>query len=141
MKIFIKEYSSEYYEGIKEILYDNYDSNISKSDLEKYYISDCKKIYIALYENMVVGCTFLEIKNDYIRYNRYGYISYVATANNYRKLGIGRKMINSVLCRAKEMGCNTVELTSADTRTTAHQFYKALGFTRKKTTVFIKDPL
>lgn len=141
MEIQIKEYSENDYSGIRVILYDNYNSEISKEYLEKYYISDFKKIYVATYLNDVVGCAFLEVKNDYVRPARYGYITYVAVAERFRKHGIGRKMIDFILDKAKESGCTAVELTSADFRTDAHRFYESLGFTKKKTTVFIKDSL
>ena len=40
---------------------------------------------------------------------------------------------------ANEKKCSAVELTSANFREGAHAFYKALGFTIKNTTVFIKE--
>ena len=50
-------------------------------------------------------------------------------------------MIERLISTAKDMGCSTVELTSANSRKNAHVFYQNLGFSKKKTTVFIKEPL
>lgn len=141
MKVEIVNYSTDFYGGIYAILKENYDSEISRDNLENYYIDDNKNIYVAVLEGRIVGCAFLEIKNDYIRSRQYGFISYVAVSENYRKQGIGKQLVDYLRKIAKDKGCNTLELTSADYREGAHHFYESLGFTRKKTMVFIKEPI
>jgi ribosomal protein S18 acetylase RimI-like enzyme len=141
MSLQIVEYSSDLYTGLYKLLKDVYNSNINEIDLEKNYINNSKKIYIAMFEDNIVGCAFLEIKMDYIRAYKYGFISYVAVDECYRRQGIGKKLVEFVLKVSKDNECSTVELTSADHRINAHNFYKTLGFKSKKTTIFIKDPL
>lgn len=141
MEIKIVDYESNDFIQLLKILESVYESNINQEDLERYYLGDNKKIYLAKIEDTIVGCSFLEIKNDYIRPYKYGYITYVAVDDKCRKIGIGSKLLDHVLVSAKKLGCSTVELTSANSRTGAHAFYESLGFTKKKTTVFIKDPL
>jgi GNAT superfamily N-acetyltransferase len=137
----IIEYSSDLYVGLYTLLRDTYDSKISKEDLENNYLCHDKMIFLTLIDNTVVGCAFLEIKRDYVRTYKYGYISYVAVDEKYRQHGIGRALIERLISTAKDMGCSTVELTSANSRKNAHVFYQNLGFSKKKTTVFIKEPL
>lgn len=137
----IVKYSSNLYSQLYAILKKNYNSTISREILEKYYTGDNKYIFLAVYEDNVLGCAFLEIKEDYIRPYKYGYISYVAVDERYRKQGIGSGLVKHLISYAKEMSCSTVELTSANYRVNAHAFYKTLGFEKKKTTVFIKEPI
>lgn len=141
MNLMIIEYNEECFNQLANLLGTIYGSKISKEVLEKYYLSNNKKIYLAKIDDTIVGCAFLEIKIDYIRPYTYGYITYVAVDENYRKMGIGRTILEHIVTVSKELGCSTVELTSANSRVNAHIFYESLGFTKKKTTVFIKDPL
>ena len=141
MEITIIDYDSNFYEQLYNLLKDIYASTISKQELELHYLGENKKIYLAQKNNIIVGCSFLEIRTDYIRPYKYGFVTYVAVDEKHRKQGIGKKLLNHIFLQAKELGCTTVELTSANSRESAHIFYESIGFTKKKTTVFIKDPL
>lgn len=141
MNIEITEYTSDYFPQIYQILNKIYDSKINITDLENNYLGLNKKIYLAIFDNTVVGCAFLEIRKDYIRSYQYGFISYVAVDQQYRKQGIGKQLIEHLFLIAKKDKCQAVELTSANFRTTAHSFYKSLNFSKKDTTIFIKEPL
>lgn len=137
----IIEYTPYFYESLLRLLNDIYSSNISKQDLESNYLSNNKKIYLAQINNEIVGCAFLEIRTDLIRPYKYGFLSYVAVDNNYRRCGVGRELTGHIIKCARELGCSTLELTSANSRVGAHSFYESIGFTKKNTTVFIKDPI
>ncbi len=141
MKCNIIEYSSNLFPELYHILHEVYGSEINIINLEKNYLGQYKKIYLALLDDTVVGCAFFEIKKDFIRPYKYGFISYVAVDQKYRKHGVGRKIIEHLIFFAKQNKCKAVELTSADYRTNAHSFYKSLGFSKKRTTIFIKEPL
>lgn len=132
-------YSSKYYSGLFNILKDVYETNITQNQLESNYISDKKNIFLAVLNEKVVGCAFLEIKIDYVRNYKYGFISYVAVDAEYRHRGIGKILIEALIKISKNSECSAIELTSANYRTNAHKFYETLGFTKKKTTVFIKE--
>lgn len=55
-------------------------------------------------------------------------IEAVRTHSKYRGQGIGRKMFEYAINRAKEKGCYIVQLTSDKRRTEAIKFYNSLGF-------------
>ena len=55
------------------------------------------------------------------------------------KQGIGNQMFEFLIKKAQACQCTAIELTSANYRKGAHAFYKAIGFSPKKTTVFIKE--
>ena len=140
MEIQIRYYKQSDYNMLIRILRDVYGSTIDQAILESVYISEKRSIIVAVTEEeQLVGCTFLEVQEDYIRPSRTLYITYVAVDKKYRENGIGRKLICKVEEICKDEGCSAIELTSADFRIEAHAFYKKLGFTKKKTTLFIKE--
>lgn len=141
MSLKVIGYSSQYYSGLFNILKDVYDTNITQNQLESNYISDNQNIFLAVLNEKIVGCAFLEIKMDYVRNYKYGFISYVAVNAEYRHKGIGKNLIETLIKISKNSECSAIELTSANYRTNAHKFYETLGFTKKKTSVFIKELL
>jgi GNAT superfamily N-acetyltransferase len=52
----------------------------------------------------------------------------VRVSADYRNQGIGRKLFEYAINRAKEKGCHMVQLTMDKERTEAHRFYQSLGF-------------
>ena len=140
MDICVREYQNSDYAGLKSLLSKVYNSAIDQQTLQDYYITNNRTILIAsLEDNTCVGCAFLEVQQDYIRPNKVLYVTYVAVDEKYRKKGIGRQLFIFIETFCEKKGCLAIELTSADFRTGAHEFYKALGYSRKKTTVFIKE--
>jgi GNAT superfamily N-acetyltransferase len=56
-------------------------------------------------------------------------IEAVRVAATTRGQGLGRRMIQWAVDRARARGCAMVQLTSDKSRTDAHRFYASLGFT------------
>jgi GNAT superfamily N-acetyltransferase len=57
-----------------------------------------------------------------------GQIEGVRIAAGERGTGLGRAMLEWAIDRCRERGCRLVQLTSDNSRSTAHAFYEALGF-------------
>ncbi len=55
-------------------------------------------------------------------------IEAVRVARRYRDLGIGQRLFDWAIGRAKEKGCRMVQLTTNASRGDAHRFYERLGF-------------
>ena len=55
-------------------------------------------------------------------------IEAVRTISNYRGQGIGTKVFEYISERAKQKGCNMLQLTSDKQRPDAIKFYEAIGF-------------
>jgi ribosomal protein S18 acetylase RimI-like enzyme len=53
--------------------------------------------------------------------------------------GIGRRLIESMLERARELGCRTVDLTSRPSREAANALYRKVGFEPRETNVYRYD--
>ncbi|MBA2132748.1 GNAT family N-acetyltransferase [Capillibacterium thermochitinicola] len=60
---------------------------------------------------------------------------------SYRRMGIGRKLLDAVEEWAKNQGCDQVTLASNITREGAHQFYQAVGYQRTKTQYIFRKEL
>jgi GNAT superfamily N-acetyltransferase len=72
--------------------------------------------YVAIILNITRGCSPI------------AFIENIITAAAYRRLGIGKKLLESAIGYAKEQGCYKVTLQSNVKRTDAHMFYKSVGF-------------
>lgn len=138
-EILVRDYTPSDYPDILRLLSAVYGSKVSESELEAHYLGAGREIILAVDGSRLMGCAFLSYNTDYIRPSRTVFVTYVAVDETVRHRGIGRKLFSEIENRARERGCTAVELTSADSRTAAHAFYHALSFTKKKTTVFIKE--
>ena len=56
------------------------------------------------------------------------FVENVVTDKNYRKQGLGKKVMEKAIEFAREKNCYKVILESGVWRTEAHQFYRNLGF-------------
>ena len=72
--------------------------------------------YIAIIPNITRGCSPI------------GFIENIITASEYRRRGIGRKLLGAVVEYARSRGCYKVTLQSGIKRAEAHQFYESVGF-------------
>lgn len=50
--------------------------------------------------------------------------------------GIGRRLTEAMLDRARELGCKTVDLTSRPSREAANHLYQKVGFVERQTNVY-----
>jgi ribosomal protein S18 acetylase RimI-like enzyme len=58
-------------------------------------------------------------------------------------LGIGRRLTEAMIDRARRLGCATVDLTSRPSREAANHLYERVGFQRRDTNVYrfeLRDP-
>jgi len=83
------------------------------AEVDKRVIATC---YIAIIPNMSRGCSPI------------GYIENVVTASDFRRRGIGRRLMSAAVEHAKAQGCYKALLKSSKKRTEAHEFYESIGF-------------
>lgn len=140
LNIQIRYYLKSDYKMLIRLLGEAYNSKIDQKTVENVYLSDTRSIFVAVLENeMIVGCAFAEVKEDFVRPSRILYVTYVAVDKNFMKQGIGRKLFDRIELECRKRQCSAIELTSANYRIGAHKFYEKLGFTEKDTTMFIKE--
>jgi len=80
-----------------------------------------------------LGGWVLAVIAEYIESGRFVAIGGLVVDKDQRKKGIGRMLMEHAGGWAKEQGCSIVRLSSSSTRTPAHRFYEALGYTNIKT--------
>ena len=89
------------------------------------------KIFVAEIEHLVVGYVHAT-KYDLLYANSMVNIMGLAVLEEYRHNGIATKLMDSVEEWAKNIGADTIRLTSGKEREEAHKFYDIVGFERKK---------
>nr|WP_231950730.1 GNAT family N-acetyltransferase [Legionella spiritensis] len=80
-------------------------------------------------DNQIVGVAQI----DYLQYLTYkggvrAQIEGVRIQKKYRNKGIGKRLFNFLLDKAKQRGCQLVQLTTDKSRPEALKFYESLGF-------------
>lgn len=83
---------------------------------------------IAEADGTVVGMATIVIRHVINRDEPFGRLASVVVKDEWRSHGIGAALLarTEEICRAA--GCSAIEVTSADRRTRAHDFYRRLGF-------------
>jgi len=94
--------------------------NIEKQNIKYFVAKENGKI--------IASCYICVIPNLTRGGKSIGFIENVITDKDYRKRGIGKKIMENAIQYAKEQNCYKVILQSGNERTEAHEFYKSLGF-------------
>ena len=85
--------------------------------------------YVALDNEEVIGSCFITIIPNLSKGIRaFGIIENVITDKKYRGKGIGKKLMNMAIEKAKKEKCYKVQLMSNVKRIDAHKFYEKIGF-------------
>lgn len=95
--------------------------------------------WVALYNHQVVGMIGL-IRNIYFEKNGlYIRVGALVVNTDYRKMGLGKALLQKATDWAVELGINQLYLNSGnrEERRDAHAFYQHMGF-EPKTTGFVK---
>ena len=79
-------------------------------------------------QNVVSTCYAVIIPNLTRLGGAICFVENVVTDKNYRKQGLGKKVMEKAIEFAREKKCYKVILESGAWRTEAHQFYRNLGF-------------
>lgn len=89
------------------------------------------KVFVAVTEKKIVG-TFELLVMDNLAHqgSPSAIIEDVVVSAEYRRRGIGSKMIKFAVERCREIGCYKVVLSSNLKRENAHKFYESLGFAK-----------
>lgn len=105
--------------------------------LAKLLASKGHKIFAAVAEGNVVGYVHA---NDYdlLYFPHMKNIMGIAVDEKFRRMGIGRMLIEAVEEWAKSTGAAGIRLVSGAARTGAHEFYRHCGFASDKQQVNFK---
>lgn len=105
-----------------------------------YYLKQ-KQLAVAEIDSKVVGLVSIILVRRLNRASLELYIPELVVSTDYRKMGIGKLLINHCIDLAKKKGCFRIRLESGNQRTESHKFYRNLGFIQyaKTFTLEIKE--
>lgn len=98
------------------------------------------KVFVAIESGRIVGfcwCVYYE----HIRNKGSGYIEELFVERRYRRSGIGSALVREGLRFLKREGAIVVFVFTGPHSTAAKRFYRAVGFRRMKSPVFVMAPL
>lgn len=110
-------------------------SDIQTTPLEKLFqLAEPPHIVVCTGENKIIGMATM-IVYDVIS-GRKAWIEDVVVSSNHRQKGIGERLVQALIDKAKELEINTLLLYSNPKREAAHRLYKRMGFSEKDSTLF-----
>jgi len=106
------------------------------SGITKLYLHEGTDLLIAKHEGAVVGMVTMQrlissAEGDYV-----GQIEDLVVREDYRKMGVGSRLINKMRFMAQEYGYKRIQLAADIDNDNALQFYTRRGFRRTNLTVF-----
>jgi GNAT superfamily N-acetyltransferase len=91
--------------------------------------SNATRYFIAVDDTKIVSTCNVTLVPNLTRNGRsFAIIENVITDNDYRRQGIGKKVIEKAIQYAKENNCYKIVLLSSAKRTESHKFYESIGF-------------
>lgn len=133
MNTIVRGYSDSDFEAVSKIIFDSF-------GYEKSHVrSDTAYEFVAEIDGVVVGYFILNEMIDIIRNFKVYHIDYVCVDDNYRGKGIGTTMMNFAIQYAKENNIRRLELTSSNSRISAHKLYEKMGFDKRDSSIFRKE--
>jgi GNAT superfamily N-acetyltransferase len=86
------------------------------------------EILVCEVDGDVAGMVAVSAGPSFARPGRFAHLSGLVVSPSHRREGIGGALLDAVEERARDWGCDYLELTSSRSRTAAHDFYPARGF-------------
>jgi len=133
MNIVIDFYKENYLNGVNKLLQENF------SLVKESFHSDFFYELVALYGGEVVGYTLLTKVYDPIKKRNKIFVDYVCVSSNYRRMGIGRKLLDEAYMIAKRNNALYLQLTCSRFRMAAHALYLSCNFVKRESDIFRKE--
>lgn len=86
------------------------------------------EVLVAELSGEVVGMVAVCVTPHLGRPGRFGRVMGLVVASNHRRHRVGAALMRAAEERAREWGCDRLELTSSRSRDAAHAFYGGLGY-------------
>ncbi len=95
-------------------------------------------VLVAEKEGQVVGVAHLHTAELFHEPGKIGRLMAIAVASGFRRLGIGRDLMQAIEDAARQASCVRMELSSGLQRDDAHRFYQRLGY-QERSKRFVKS--
>ena len=107
---------------------------LSDDDIKAMVTMDNCFIFVACFQDKIVGMATLIAYR--IPYTKKAVLEDVVVDKQFRGQGIGTKLINTAIAKARKTGAFFIDFTSRPTRESANRLYKKLGFKIRETNVY-----
>ena len=102
----------------------------SRGGIEKFLTRNPDTCYVAKDNDTIVGV--IMVGND----GRRGYIYHTSVHPDYRKQGIGRKLVDTALDSLLKLGIYKVALVVFDRNKAGNEFWEKMGFTTRNDLIY-----
>lgn len=96
--------------------------------ITKYISAHDSQIIVAVADSKIIGFLSMVFLWRLNRVNLELYIPELVVSQNYRRLGVGRSLMQEAIAIGKNKNCFRIRLESGNQRKGAHGFYTRLGF-------------
>lgn len=128
------------YRNVKRVADEVFQLDLLEQNYNKYYNNADFEILIALKGKEPVGFLCMEKQCDFFRNKRIVlFVRYAGIREKFRRNGVCTQLYKLAYEYAVSIKASAIELTCANYRSSAHNFYLNNAFTKKKTTVFIRE--
>lgn len=112
-------------------LWEDADVTELENDIARYVYGEETAVYIDEEGDKPVGFAMFALRHDYVEGSEsspVGYLEGIFIEEGYRKLGIGKKLIETCEVRARELGCTELASDCELWNTDSLAFHLAYGF-------------
>ena len=137
MEISIREATDDDLEGIVELLKELLGAMKDTTGLDHQQLAEnCRVLLASKSHNLlvaedqgkVVGFINVCTRRTCLHPAQSALIDELVVSANYRKQGLGRRLLLAIIKKCKQLGCCEVEVSTEVTNTKARKFYSQLGF-------------
>ena len=117
-------------ENVEQLILELFDGKfkkqVSQKDIYDVFKQKNYHMFPEFKDGKIVAMVSLYIMNLFSRKN--AVIEEVVTLKEFRNKGIGSKLVNMAVDKAKELGCDCIELNVRHDKPEVKRFYEGLGF-------------
>ena len=129
----VRDYREDDLDSVNAILNESF--NCTKNN---FNYNNMRELVICV-DNNVCGYLLLTKVFNPIKNNNYMLVDYVCVSSNYRKLGLGKKLLERVDDIALEDKVLYIQLTCSRFREAAHKLYESCGYIKRDSDIFRKE--
>ncbi|GMN10464.1 hypothetical protein MTsPCn9_35300 [Croceitalea sp. MTPC9] len=103
---------------------------VSYYDIEAYILNEEVKVVIAVYNNQIIssGYALKKEARHYLNHKYYGYLGFMYTVEEYRGMGINKKIVDVLKNWCLDNGLKEIRLTVYQNNQPALKAYAKTGF-------------
>ncbi len=131
----VRNYSDTDLDSVNEILKEAF------NEAKRNFKNNNFKELVVCVDGKVAGYLLMTRILNPIKEKFYYLVDYVCVSSNYRRMGLGRKLMDEVYKIAKDNNAIYIQLTSSRYREAAHKLYLSCGYVKRDSDIFRKDIL